>query len=159
ILGPIRPWSPNLRSSTRINKKPKYHFVDPSLPAAILGASSEMLLKDLKTFGFLFESLCLRDLLVYAEAMDAEVYFYRDKDGLEADAIVQAADGTWAGIEIKLGHNQADQAAANLLKLKDRIQAAGGKAPAFLAVLEGIGGFATTRRDGVHIVPIRTLGA
>lgn len=159
IIEPIRPWSPNIRSSTRIHKKSKYHFVDPSLPAAILGASSEMLQGDLKTFGFLFESLCMRDLLVYTEAMDAEVYYYRDKDGLEADAIIQAADGTWAGIEIKLGHNQADQAAANLLKLKSKIKAAGGKGPAFLAVLEGIGGFATTRRDGVHIVPIRTLGA
>ena len=84
VIEPIRPWSPNLRSGSRISKKPKYHFADPSLPAAILGASHAMLKQDLKTFGFLFESLCMRDLLIYAEAMDAEVYYYRDKEGLEA---------------------------------------------------------------------------
>lgn len=159
VLEEIAPWSPNLRSPLRVNKKPKYHFVDPSLPAAILGATSTMLVNDLKTFGFLFESLCTRDLLVYAEAMDASAFFYRDRDGLEVDAIVQAPDGAWAAIEVKLGHNQADQAAKNLKSLERKITAAGGNPPAFLAVLEGVGGFATVREDGVFVIPVSTLGA
>lgn len=159
VMERIRPWAPNLRSSLRINKKPKYHFVDPSLSAAILGATGDMLLNDLRTFGFLFESLCTRDLLVYAEAMGGDLFFYRDRDGLEADAIVQARDGSWAAIEIKLGHNQADSAAANLLALRKKIVAAGGSEPKFLAVLEGVGGFATVRSDGVFVIPITTLGA
>lgn len=159
ILEEIPGWSPNLRSAVRINKKPKHHFVDPSLPAAVLGATSRSLLKDLRTLGFLFESLCMRDLLIYAEAMEASVFYYRDKDGLEADAIIETSDGSWAGIEIKLGHNQADAAAANLLRVKSKIIAAGGKSPAFLAVVEGLGSFASRRDDGVFVVPIQTLGA
>lgn len=101
----------------------------------------------------------MRDIIIYAEAMDAQVFFYRDKDGLEVDAIIRADDGSWAGIEIKLGHNQADRAAASLLRLKDRVVSAGGSSPAFLAVVEGLGGFASTRRDGVQVIPLRTLGA
>lgn len=159
VLEEITPWSPNVRSPLRLNKRPKYHFVDPSLPAAILGTTGSMLVNDLKTFGFLFESLCVRDLLVYAQAMDAEVFFYRDREGLEADAIIQASDGSWAALEIKLGHNQADQAANNLRLLEKKIIAAGGNPPRFLAVLEGIGGYATVRQDGVFIIPITTLGA
>lgn len=159
VIEEIRPWSPSLRSPLRLNKRPKYHFVDPSLPAAILGATDSMLSKDLETFGFLFESLCVRDLLVYAEAMDADVFFYRDRDGLEVDAIVQAPDGAWAGIEIKLGHNQATQAAKNLLKFKEKVVSAGSRPPAFLAVLEGLGDFAMAREDGVYTIPVRALGA
>ena len=155
----IPTWVSNIKSSLRVNKKPKYHFVDPSLPAAILGASSAKLVGDLNTFGFLFESLCMRDLLVYAEAMDANVFFYRDKEGLEVDAVIEASDGAWAGIEVKLGHNQADAAAANLLKLKKKIVSAGGRQPSFLAVVEGIGSLAFQRDDGVLVVPVRTLGA
>lgn len=159
VIERIPTWVPNIRSSLRVNKKPKYHFADPSLPAAILGASSAKLVGDLNTFGFLFESLCMRDLLVYAEAMDANVFFYRDKEGLEVDAIIEASDGAWAGIEVKLGHNQADAAAANLLKLKKKIVSAGGRQPSFLAVVEGVGSLAFQRDDGVLVVPVRTLGA
>ena len=159
IIEKIRGWSPHLRSPLRLTQRPKYHFVDPSLPAAILGATNGILENDLQTFGFLFESLCMRDLLVYSEVMGAEVFYYRDKTGLEADAIIQAPNGEWAAIEIKLGHNQADQAAANLLKLSKKLVDAGERPPAFLAVLEGLGDYAITRKDGVHIVPLRTLGA
>lgn len=159
VVEEISPWSPNIRSSLRINKKPKYHFADPSLPAAVLKATGSMLLRDLNKFGFLFESLCTRDLLVYTEALGGDLYFCRDRDGLEADAIVQAPDGSWTALEIKLGHNQADQAAKNLLALKRKIVNAGGEEPAFLAVLEGIGKFGTTRDDGVFVIPITTLGA
>lgn len=159
VLEEIAPWTPNLRSPLRINKRPKYHFVDPSLPAAVLKATADMLMGDVRTFGFLFESLCVRDVLIYAEAMDAEVFYYRDKNGLEADIIVQDSKGAWAALEVKLGHNQADVAAQNLLKLKQKIVTAGGDEPVFLGVVEGLGEFAITREDGVHIIPVRTLGA
>ncbi|WP_172623474.1 ATP-binding protein [Arabiibacter massiliensis] len=159
ILEEIPGWSPNLRSPARINKKPKYHFIDPSLPAAVLGATCKALVADLRTFGFLFESLCVRDLLIYAQALEANVFYYRDRDGLEADAVIEMPDGSWAGIEIKLGHNQADEAAASLLRVKNKILGAGGKEPVFLAVVEGLGSFAGKRDDGVLVVPIRTLGA
>lgn len=131
ILEEIDTWSPNIRSSLRINKRPKYHLVDPSLTAAILKTTAPALIDDLETFGFLFECMCMRDLLAYAQTDDAEVFFYRDRDGLEADAIIQAQNGQWAGIEIKLGHNQTDMAAANLLKVKEKVVGAGGKALLF----------------------------
>lgn len=159
IIEKIHPWSPNLRSSIRINKRPKYHFVDPSLPAAILGAGNHMLFNDLNTLGFLFESLCIRDLLVYAQTMDANVFYYRDREGLEADAIIETSDGSWAAIEIKLGHNQADQAAKNLRAIERKLVSAGARPPAFLAVLEGVSSFAMTREDGVYVIPVTSLGA
>jgi predicted AAA+ superfamily ATPase len=158
VLEEIPSWSPNLRSPVRINKKPKYHFVDPSLPAAILGATSEMLLGDLETFGFLFESLCIRDLLVYADSMDADIRYYRDKNGLEIDAIITRPDGSWAGIEIKLGHSQADKAAENLLELRRKMTAVGAREPVFLAIVEGLGDFGFVREDGVYVLPICALG-
>ena len=159
VLEEIPPWSPNLRSTLRINKRPKFHFVDPSLPAAILKTSAHALENDLETFGFLFEGMCLRDLLVYAQAMDAEVYYYRDQAGLEADAIVESAEGRWAGIEIKLGHHKADEAARNLRAISQKVVAAGGQEPAFLAVVEGVGSYAYRREDGVYVIPIRALTA
>jgi len=158
VLEQIGVWSPDLRSSLRISKKAKYHFIDPSLTAAILGATESMLKHDLKTFGILFESLCMRDLLVYAEALDAKVYFYRDREGFEIDAIIQHHDQSWAGIEITLGHSQTDAAAANLLVVKKRLVSAGAPEPSFLAVIEGLGGYAYAREDGVCVIPIRTLG-
>lgn len=157
VVEEIAPWAPNLRSPVRINKRPKYHYADPSIPAAILKATPETLMGDLETLGFLFECLCIRDLLVYAQAMDAEVFYYRDKSSLEADAIIQAPSGAWAAIEIKLGHNKADEAAANLLALRDKITAAGGTEPAFLMAVEGLGAYAFQREDGVFVAPIRTL--
>lgn len=159
ILEEIGSWSPNLRSPIRINKRPKYHFVDPSLPAAILKASSTSLLKDLETLGFLFECLCIRDLLVYAEAMDGGVFYYRDKDSLEVDAIIESPDGKWGAIEIKLGHNKADEASSHLLALKRKIHDAGGSLPAFLAVVEGLGKYAYQREDSVMIIPVTCLTA
>ena len=157
ILEEIGPWAPHLRSPLRISKKPKYHFVDPSIPAALLKLTPEKLLGNFETFGFLFESLCMRDLLVYAQSQDGDVYFYRDRDDLEVDAIVEAADGAWAGIEVKIGHNQAEKAAANLLRLSDKIRRAGGRPPAFLLVLEGLGDYAYRRTDGVYVAPIAVL--
>ncbi|EOS50241.1 ATP-binding protein [Adlercreutzia caecimuris] len=157
VIEEIPGWSPNLRSSIRINKRPKYHYVDPSLPAAILGATPQKLLGDLNAFGFLFECLCLRDLLVYAEASEAQVRYYRDNTDLEVDAIIESYDGKWAALEIKLGHNQADQAAKNLLRLKAKMEAVGTEPPAFLAVVEGLGQHAYVRDDGVCVIPIASL--
>lgn len=157
VIEEIPGWSPNLRSSIRINKRPKYHYVDPSLPAAILGATPQKLLGDLSAFGFLFESLCLRDLLVYAEASEAQVRYYRDNTDLEVDAIIESYDGKWAALEIKLGHNQADQAAKNLLRLKAKMESAGAEPPSFLAVVEGLGQHAYVRDDGVCVIPITSL--
>ena len=157
ILEEIGTWAPSLRSPLRINKKPKYHYVDPSIPAALLRLTPGKLLGDFETFGFLFESLCMRDLLVYAQAHDADVFYYRDRDDLEVDAIIEAADGAWAGVEIKIGHNQVDKAAASLLRLQEKIECAGGRAPAFLAVVEGLGEYAYRRADGVCVVPVAVL--
>ena len=157
ILEKIGPWSPNVRSPLRINKKPKYHYTDPSLAAAVLGVTPDMLLGDFETFGFLFEGMCTRDLLVYAQAIGGRLYYYRDRDDLEIDAVIEASDGAWGGLEIKLGHNQVDKAAANLRRVRDKVVAAGGRPPSFLAVIEGLGAYAYTRQDGVHVVPIQTL--
>lgn len=155
----IGTWAPGLRSPLRIGKRPKYHIVDPSLTAAILRTTASSLVDDLQTFGFLFECLCMRDLLTYGQVNNAEVFYYRDREGLEVDAIIQAEDGKWAGIEIKLGHNQADKAAKNLVKVSEKITRAGGRHPAFLAVVEGLGRFAYVREDGVYVIPICTLTA
>lgn len=159
VVEEIPAWSPNLRSPVRINKCPKYHFVDPSLPVAALKTSAKALTGDLNLLGFVFECVCLRDILVYAQAMDAEVYCYRDQAGLEADAIVETAEGEWAGIEIKLGHNKVDEGAASLKAVAAKVVEAGGRAPAFLAVVEGLGNFAYAREDGVLVIPICTLSA
>lgn len=159
VIEEIGPWAPNLRSPIRINKRPKYHFVDPSIPAAVLKASAKALAADLETFGFIFECMCIRDIMVYAQAMEGEVFYYRDNAGLEADAIVESADGQWAGIEVKLGHNKADEGASNLKSVRRKIVEAGGREPAFLAVVEGLGNYAYKRDDGVLVVPICTLTA
>ena len=105
----------------------------------------------------MFECLCMRDLLIYAEAMDAKVFYYRDQAGMEADAIIEAANGDWAAIEVKLGHTQADKAAKTLTSVSEKVQAAGAKPPVFLAVVEGLGGFAYQREDGVLVIPIACL--
>lgn len=117
-----------------------------------------MLMSDFETFGFLFESMCIRNILVYAQATHANVYCYRDQSGLEADAILETEDGRWAAMEIKLGHHQTDTAASNLIRLRGRPVEAGARPPAFLAVVEGVGNYAHRRQDGVCVVPICCLG-
>jgi len=159
LVEEIGPWSPNLRSPVRINKRPKYHLADPSIPAAVLKSSPTALARDLETLGFLFECMCMRDILVYAAASDSGVYYYRDQAGLEADVILESADGQWAGLEVKLGHSKADGAARNLKSLARKIVDAGGDEPAFLAVIEGVGSYAYAREDGVFVIPICALGA
>ena len=149
-------WQPSLRSKTAIRTSLKRHFVDPSIAAAVLRMKPSALLEDFELFGLLFESLCARDLRIYAQANDATVYHYRDKSGLEADMILQCADGRWGAMEVKLGAKQADIAAANLLKLRQKVETARMGEPAFLMVITA-GEYAYRRPDGVMIAPLATL--
>ena len=150
-------WSVSLRSKTPLRQSPKLHLTDPSLAAASLGATQEKLLKDFNTLGFLFESLCVRDMRVYAAANSASVMHYRDKTGFEVDIIVEKDDGTWGAIEVKLGSAYEDTAAANLLSLVSRIDISQCGEPAFLAVVTG-GKYPYKRDDGVFVIPIGCLG-
>ncbi|MCL2689814.1 MAG: DUF4143 domain-containing protein [Chitinispirillia bacterium] len=149
-------WNTHIRSSDMLRKAPKRHFADPSMAVAALGLSVDKLLADLNYFGLLFESLAVRDLKVYADADGAKVFHYRDSRDLEIDAVVEYADGTWGAFEVKLGIGAVDAAAANLLKLADKIDTAKTKPAAALTVLTG-NGFAYRRPDGVNVVPLSTL--
>lgn len=150
-------YSTHLRSRSRLRLSPKRHFVDPSLAVAALRSNPDRLLADLEMFGFLFESMVVRDLRIYAQANDAEVYHYRDNTGLEADAIIETGDGRWMAVEVKLGAGDAiDAAAATLLKLRDRIDASRIGEPASLMVITGTG-YGYTRPDGVSVVPVTGL--
>ena len=151
-------WSAHLRSRSRLRKSPERHFVDPSLAVAALRSEPERLRADLGSFGFLFESLVVRDLRIYSQAHDAEVYHYRDNSGLEVDAIVEMAAGAWMGIEIKLGGGRPiEEGVRNLLKLRDRVDPVRTGPPAALVVIVGVG-HGYTRPDGVVLAPITALG-
>jgi predicted AAA+ superfamily ATPase len=149
-------WSPSLRSKTAIRNSPKRHFVDPSIATAILRTSPDGILNDFQYFGFLFESLCTRDIRIYAQTNDGDVFHYRDKSGLEADLIIRLRNGQWAAIEVKLGMKQIDLAAKNLLALKARIDQEKMGEPSFLMIITG-GQYAYKRNDGVLVVPIACL--
>jgi len=150
-------WAPHLRSSYRLRTAPKRHFVDPSLAVAALRATPDRLLGDLKLLGFLFESLVVRDLRVYAQAVDAQVSQYRDSGGLEVDAIVEAGNGRWMAFEVKLGHGQIDDAAASLTRFAERIDTARCGNPAVLGVIVATG-YGYRRKDDVAVIPIGALG-
>lgn len=152
-----KPFEAKLRSSIRIKQAEKRHLSDPSLAAALLNATPEMLLNDLNTLGFLFEALCERDLKIYAESFDADLYHYQDYNNNEMDAVIAMPDGKWCGFEIKLGANQIDMAAENLIKIKNEIKANGGIAPDSLCVICGLSNAAYQRPDGVFVVPITAL--
>ncbi len=156
VVEDVPAWMPSLRSKTAIRTSEKRHFVDPSIATAVMRIKPQALLNDFEYFGFLFESLCTRDVRVYAQSIDGDVFHYRDKNNLEADLIVRLRDGRWAGIEVKLGHKQIDEAAANLLKLKNIIDVEKMGEPSFLMVITG-GQFAFKRPDGVWVVPIGCL--
>ena len=156
VIETMPAWSPSLRSKTAIRSSPKHHFVDPSIATAVMRINPAGVLLDFEYFGFLFEALCARDIRVYAQSNDGDVFHYRDKSGLEADMIVQLRDGRWGAIEVKLGNSQIELAAENLLKLKEKIDAGKMREPSFLMVLTG-GQFAYRRNDGVLIVPIGCL--
>ena len=156
VVEDLPAWNPAMRSKTALRTTPKRHFVDPSIAAAVLRADSSHLLQDFNTFGLLFESLCIRDLRVYAQALDGEMFHYRDKSGLEADAIVHLKDGRWGAIEVKMGAKEIETAAKNLKILRDKINLKKMKEPSFLMVLTA-GEFGYKREDGVYIIPIGCL--
>lgn len=149
-------WSPSMRSRTAIRTASKRHFSDPSIATAIMRATPKSLLEDFNTFGLLFESLCTRDMRIYSQANDGEVYHFRDKNGLEADMIIALNDGRWAAVEVKLGNKQTEEAAKHLQELARKVNDEKMGKPSFLIVLTG-GEYAYQRKDGVLVVPIGCL--
>lgn len=150
-------WAAHLRSKVRQRVSPKWQFIDPSLAAALLGASATRLLNDLRALGLMFEALVIRDLRVHAAANRASVYHYRDETGLEVDAIIETVDGRWIACEAKLGGDDSiDAAASNLRALRDKLQTEQRSRLAALAVVTA-GNVAFTRPDGVHVIPLSVL--
>ncbi len=156
VIEDLEAWNPRLRSKTAVRTSPTRHFCDPSVAAAMLGATPDSLLTDFETFGLLFESLCVHDLRAYADALGAEVRHYRDKTGLEADAVVVLPDGRWGAVEVKMGHSRIDEGAKHLLKLKGRVETSHEGEPSFLMVLTSTQ-TAYLREDGVYVVPLAVL--
>lgn len=151
-------WNPNLRSRTAVRTSDTRYFVDPSIAAAALGIGPKDLINDLELMGLIFENLCVRDLRIYAEAIDGNVYHYRDKTGLECDAVVHLRNGKYALIEVKLGGDKLiNEGAESLLRLANIIDTEKMQEPAFLMVLCGVAPFVYKREDGVFVVPISCL--
>ena len=158
VIDDVEAWNPNLRSKTAVRTSDTRYFVDPSIAVAALGVGVQDMLNDLKTFGFIFETMCVRDLRVYASAIDGEVYHYRDKSGLECDAVVHLRNGKYGLIEIKLGGTELIEDGAEKLKtLQKNIDVATMGTPSFCAVITGVGKYAYRRPDGVFVVPIGCL--
>ena len=152
------PFFTGIRSSVRIKQAEKRHFSDPSLACALLRATPESLINDLETLGFLFEALCERDLKIYAESFGANLYHYQDYKNQEIDAVIELPEGDWCAFEIKLGANQIDAAATNLLEIKKQMEAdPKGKPPAVLCVICGMSNAAYRRPDGVFVVPLTAM--
>ena len=156
VVEDLLAWAPSLRSKTAIRTTEKRHFVDPSIATAVMRTNPEGILTDFKYFGFLFESLCTRDVRIYSQANDGDVFHYRDKSGLEADLIVRLRDGRWAAIEVKLGNKQIEEAAINLLALKKKIDEEKMGKASFLMIITA-GQHAYQRKDGIWVVPIGCL--
>lgn len=157
LLEDQQPFVFSKRSSLRMKQAPKRHFVDPSLPCALLALSPSLLMDDLQTCGFFFEALVERDLRIYAHYLGGELYHYQDYQNREIDAVVTLEDGRWGAFEIKLGSKMEDTAAEALLKIKDSIIKAGGNPPSLLCVITGVSNVAYRRKDGVYSVPITAL--
>ena len=157
IVEDVPAWSHNVRSKTAIRTTPKRHFVDPSLAAVSLNMDAERLMSDMKTFGFFFESLCVRDLRVYSDLLKGKVRHYHDSNDLEVDVIVELRDGRWGAIEVKMGASDVPEAEENLVKLRDLVVEGGGNEPSFMMVLISTGYVSVTDK-GVLVVPIGCLG-
>lgn len=158
VVEDVKAWNPNLRSKSAIRSSDTRYFTDPSIAVAALGVGPADLMTDLNTMGLLFETLCMRDLRVYAQALDGDVYHYRDSDGLECDAVVHLRNGSYGLIEIKLGgESLTEEGAKSLQKLAKKIDTTKMRAPSFLMVLTATGKYAFKREDGVWVVPIGTL--
>ena len=154
----LEAWNPNLRSKTAIRTSDTRYFTDPSIATAALGLGPSDLIGDLNTFGLIFETLCMRDLRVYAEALNGKVYHYRDKNGLECDAVVHLRNGSYGLVEIKLGGDELiSEGVATLKELAGKIDTGRMKQPSFLMVLTAVGPYAYRREDGVYVVPVGCL--
>ena len=158
IVEDMEAWNPNLRSKTAIRTSDTRYFVDPSIAVASLGLGPNDLINNLNLFGFIFETMCVRDLRVYADAIDGKIYHYRDKTGLECDAVIHLRDGNYGLIEIKLGGEKViNESSKNLLKLAEKIDTNKMKEPSFMMILTAVGDFAYKRNDGIYVVPIGCL--
>lgn len=158
VIEDMSAWNPNLRSKSAIRTSDTRYYVDPSIAVASLGVGPDDLINDLNTYGLFFETLCVRDLRVFAESLDGSVYHYRDNTGLECDAVVHLRNGKYGLIEIKLGGDTLiNEGAENLKKLAGKIDTTKMKNPSFLMVLTGVGQYAYKREDGVLVVPIGCL--
>ena len=158
VIDDVEAWNPNLRSKAAIRTSDTHYFTDPSIATAALGLGPNDLINDLNTFGLIFETLCIRDLRTYSEAINGQVYHYRDKNGLECDAVVHLRNGNYGLIEIKLGgDNLIEEGSRSLLTLANRIDITKMKRPSFLMVLIAVGSYAYRREDGVYVVPIGCL--
>ena len=159
VIEDLSAWNPNLRSKTPIRTMNTRYFIDPSIAAAALGFGPGDLMNDLRTFGLMFETMAIRDLRVYADAIDGNVYHYRDKNGLECDAVIHLRNGNYGLVEIKLGGEKLiEEGCKSLLKLASKIDTDKMKEPSFLMVLTASGDIAYQRKDGIYVVPISTLG-
>ena len=158
VIEDMEAWNPNLRSKTAIRTSDTRYFSDSSIAAAALGLGPEDLLNDLNTFGLFFETMCIRDLRIYADALDGKVYHYRDAAGLECDAVIHLRNGSYGLVEIKLGGDTLIESGAETLKkLEKKIDTTRMKMPSFKMVITGVGDYAYCRKDGVFIVPIGCL--
>lgn len=158
VVEDLPAWNPNLRSKTAIRTSNTRYFIDPSIAVAALGLGPSDLINDLNTFGFLFEAMCIRDLRVFADALNGQVYHYRDKDGLECDAVLHLRNGDYGLIEVKLGGDKLiAEGAENLIKLSKKIDTTRMKSPSFMMILTAVGNYAFKRPDGVYVVPIACL--
>ncbi len=158
VIEDMPAWNPNIRSKAAIRTSDTRYYIDPSIAAAALGVGPNDLINDLETFSLMFETMCVRDLRVYADALGGKVYHYRDKTGLECDAVVHLRNGSYGLIEIKLGGEDATEYGVTTLKaLKNKIDTDKMKVPSFLMVLTAVGDYAYRREDGVYVVPIGCL--
>ena len=157
LLDNQKPFAYNIRSSVRVKQAEKRHFCDPALTCALLKVTPDRLINDLETFGFVFEALCERDLKIYAESFGAQLFHYQDYANKEIDAVIELKDGRWCAFEIKLGANQIDKAAKNLIEIRDKIAKEGREVPSVMCVICGLSNAAYVRPDGVFVVPITAL--
>jgi hypothetical protein len=158
VVEDVEAWNPNLRLKTAIRSTDTRYFTDPSIATAALGLGPNDLIADLETFGLIFETMCMRDLRVFAEALNGNVYHYRDKSGLECDAVIHLRDGSYGLVEIKLGGDKLiEYGAKTLLTLAGKIDTTKMKRPSFMMVLTANGTYTYQRRDGVYVVPIGCL--
>lgn len=158
VIEDLVAWNPNIRSKAAIRTSDTRHFVDPSVGTAALGLGPKDLINDLQSFGLFFEDMVVRDLRVYAEALDGELYHYRDSSGLECDTVLHRRNGSYALLEVKLGgEDKINEGAASMIELANNIDTDKMPAPSFMAVIIGVGKYAYRRKDGVYVLPIGCL--